>query len=433
MVIAYIGLGSNLGDREEHLRRALDHLRSVGAVEVLEVSPLAETDPMGGPSQPRYLNAVARVRTELAPADFLAVLKEAEVVSGRKPRGVRWGPREADLDLVLYGDHVIETEELTVPHPRFRERGFVLDPLFLLAPDMRDPVTGRTIRELRDDLERSGSGRRIARLMRTIPELREYVAMADRNRFTIGLVPTMGAFHEGHLSLMRAARDSCDKVIVSLFVNPAQFGEGEDLDRYPQRLDADLELASEVGVDVVFRPTEEDMYPAGFRTKVRVEGLSEILCGASRPTHFSGVTTVVAKLFNLVRPQVAFFGLKDFQQGVVIRRMVKDLDLDVEVRLLPTVREEDGLALSSRNRYLDEADRAQATALHRGQRNAETLVAKIRDALEAESSLEPEYVAVVDPETLEPVREIGQPVAILVAARVGETRLIDNLLLPEEA
>ncbi|MHC4859865.1 MAG: pantoate--beta-alanine ligase, partial [Planctomycetota bacterium] len=391
--IVYLGLGSNLGDREANIKTALAHLESKD-IEVLKVSELIETEPVGGPSQPAFLNGVAEIRTVLPPLDLLELLKEAEVAAGRQKTGVRWGPREADLDILLYGQRIVRTPGLTVPHPRFRERQFVLEPLAGIAPDARDPQTGRTADQLLSDFLRKKSGRRTVRLLETLEQLDDYVEMAERNRFTIGLVPTMGAFHEGHLSLMRFAREECDLLIVSLFVNPTQFAPEEDLESYPRRLEDDLEHAAEAGVDVVFAPAAEEMYPPHFCTAVQVEGLSDLHCGATRPGHFKGVTTVVARLMNLVRPDVAFFGQKDYQQAVIIRRMVRDLGMPVEVQVLPTVREEDGLAMSSRNDYLSPEERGRATCIYRGlvaakeafdagERTAEVLVARVRDELEA--------------------------------------------------
>ncbi len=442
MAIAYIGIGANLGDREANLRTALDHLRETGAAEVLAVSRLVEADAVGGPSQPRYLNGAAKIRTDLEPHDLLRALKEAERRAGRKPSGVRWGPREADLDLLLYGSVVVRSPDLVVPHPLLRERHFVLAPLAEIAPDVRDPVTGKTMRELLFELSRRVRGRRMARLSETIAELREYVAMAKRNRFSLGLVPTMGALHEGHLSLVRAARAECDKVVVSVFVNPIQFGRGEDLARYPRSLEQDLALSSDAGADLVFAPSVAEMYRGGTRTFVDVEGVTKGLCGASRPGHFRGVATVVAKLMNLAEPDVAYFGQKDWQQTVVIRRMVADLDFPLAVRVLPTVREPDGLALSSRNAYLDAVGRRRATCLsaglfaakeayEAGERNAQALASLVRSRMLA-AEVTPEYVEVRDAEDLDPVDRISTPAVIAVAARVGETRLIDNVLLGRE-
>jgi pantoate--beta-alanine ligase len=278
--------------------------------------------------------------------------------------------------------------------------------------------------------------------LRTKAELRAAVAEARRAGQAIGLVPTMGYLHEGHLSLIRAARAECDLVVMSLFVNPTQFGPSEDLDRYPRDEQRDLRLAAEAGADLVFAPAVEEVYAPGAATAVEVAGsLTDVLDGdpARRgPEHFRGVTTVVAKLFNLVDPDVAYFGQKDAQQAVVIRRMARDLDFPVRIEVLPTVREADGLAMSSRNAYLEPEDRERATALARAlaaaERGARTgslgigLEAARREL--AGAGIEPEYLEARDAETLAPVHALeDRPVLVLVAARVGAARLIDNVLI----
>jgi pantoate--beta-alanine ligase len=258
------------------------------------------------------------------------------------------------------------------------------------------------------------------RTVRTISEIRAHVAHARGEGRSVGLVPTMGAFHAGHEALIRAARAACDEVIVSLFVNPAQFNDASDLDAYPRTEASDAAIAAELCVDVLFAPSVAEIYPDGFATSVRVAGLSAVLEGAERgPGHFDGVCTVVCKLFNIVTPDVAYFGQKDAQQVVVIRRMVLDLNIPVRLEVVPTVREADGLALSSRNARLDAAERKRATALRRG-----------LDAVRA--AVEPEYLTLVDPDTLEPVERIDGRVLAVVAARVGPARLIDNDLIETE-
>lgn len=257
---------------------------------------------------------------------------------------------------------------------------------------------------------------------------------------TIGFVPTMGCLHEGHLALMRAAREACDHVVVSIFVNPTQFGPGEDFDSYPRQLEADAAKCREVGVDVLYTPDDASMYPEGFTTFVREELLSIPLCGQGRAGHFRGVTTVVTKLFHRVLPDVAFFGQKDAQQALVLRRMVRDLDFPVEVRIEPTVREADGLALSSRNRYLSDEERGRALALSRalgairegfeaGERRADSLLAAGKKVLGDAEGVELEYLELVDVRNLAPVPSVEGKVLVAVAARVGAARLIDNIVL----
>lgn len=256
---------------------------------------------------------------------------------------------------------------------------------------------------------------------------------------TIGLVPTMGAFHEGHVSLMRRARADNDVVVVSIFVNPIQFGHGEDFDSYPRDVNSDLAQAERAGVDLVFAPPVEAIYPKGFRTYVEVTELTERLCGASRPGHFRGVTTVVAKLFNLIRPHRAYFGQKDYQQSVTVRRLAADLNFDLDIVVLPTVREADGLAMSSRNVRLTTSQRRAASVLYAslsraeeqiraGEHSAEAIIENIRAMIEVEPLARIDYVVLCDPETLQPLDRIESPALVALAVRFGETRLIDNLL-----
>jgi pantoate--beta-alanine ligase len=258
---------------------------------------------------------------------------------------------------------------------------------------------------------------------------------------TVGLVATMGALHEGHLSLVREARRMCDVVVVSVFVNPTQFGPGEDFEHYPRDLTKDTALLTDYNVDYIFAPTIEEIYPKGFASYVNVEGLSEQLEGASRPGHFRGVATVVTILLNTVRPDFAFFGQKDAQQALVIKRLVKDLAFDTEIVILPIVREDTGLAISSRNLYLNAEEQASAAVIHRalvqakntykeGERSAHRIADVIRSTIETEPRARLDYAIVADAETLEPVDRIDErPTLIAVAAYIGKTRLIDNTIL----
>jgi len=280
--------------------------------------------------------------------------------------------------------------------------------------------------------------------MRTVRDkatLREALAGPRSDGRSIGLVPTMGSLHDGHLALLRAARAECDVVVMSLFVNRAQFGPGEDLDRYPRDERRDVVLAEREGADLIYAPTEEEVYPAGFATRVEVEGLSEVLCGDPERRgleHFRGVTTVVAKLFASLQPDVAYFGQKDAQQAIVIERMARDLDFPVRIAVIPTVRESDGLAMSSRNAYLDAGERERAAVLSRALDAARSSARRgsLADALEEarrelrEAGIEPEYLEARDAEDLSPVAELnGRPVLLAVAAQVGGARLIDNVLI----
>jgi pantoate--beta-alanine ligase len=258
---------------------------------------------------------------------------------------------------------------------------------------------------------------------------------------TIGLVPTMGALHEGHLSLVREARRMCDVVVVSVFVNPTQFGPSEDYEHYPRDLTKDTAILTDYNVDYIFAPNAEEIYPKDFSTYVNVGGLSKLLEGESRPGHFRGVATVVAILINTVRPDFAFFGQKDAQQSLIIKRMVRDLAFDTEIVVLPTVREDSGLAISSRNLYLDAEEQQSAAVIHRallqakelfkrGERHAGKLAETVRTTIETEPRLRVDYVSVVDAETLEKLDKLDErPTLIAVAAYVGKTRLIDNTIL----
>jgi len=278
------------------------------------------------------------------------------------------------------------------------------------------------------------------RIIRTIAEMRESVRDARDAGRSVGLVPTMGAFHEGHLSLMRRAREQNDLVIVSLFVNPTQFGANEDLGAYPRDEERDAARAEAEGVDVLFAPTAAEIYPDGFATSIHVSGITDVLDGASRGAfHFDGVATVVTKLFGIVRPDVAYFGQKDAQQLLVVRRVVADLHLDVRIEACPIVREDDGLAMSSRNVYLDPAARQQATALNRaldaaaeshaqGEDDAASLLAAAQEVLDA-AGITPEYLELRDASTLQAVARVESDALLAVAARVGAARLIDNHLL----
>jgi pantoate--beta-alanine ligase len=279
-------------------------------------------------------------------------------------------------------------------------------------------------------------------LIHTVAWMKQVAGEARRNDRVLGLVPTMGALHEGHLSLVREAKRQCSPVVVSLFVNPKQFGPSEDFQKYPRTLDADRAALERLGVDYLFAPSPEEIYPPGFRTSVIVEGLSDRLEGRSRPGHFRGVTTVVLKLFEIVQPRISFFGRKDAQQVRIIRQMAGDLDLSTEIVACPIVREADGLAMSSRNAYLGNSDRRAATALYRsldavrhevmaGERNAGRPLAILRSVITEEPGVSLDYSEIVDADTFEPVMALRKTCYVLLAARVGGTRLIDNALIEQ--
>jgi pantoate--beta-alanine ligase len=280
------------------------------------------------------------------------------------------------------------------------------------------------------------------KICETISDMRAACRSARASGMRLGFVPTMGALHEGHLSLVRAAKGACEVVAASIFVNPKQFGPTEDMAKYPRNFERDCGLLEKEGVELVFAPSVEEMYPAGAVSWVTVEGLSDKLDGASRPGHFRGVTTVVAKLFHIVEPDAAFFGQKDAAQVAIVRRMVRDLNFAVEIVACPTVREADGLALSSRNGYLNAQERKRALVLHRallrvkkvwdgGERDADKLVAAGREEIAGEKLVRLDYFEIVDGSNLDPVKTVGDGAVVAVAAFVGGTRLIDNIVFSQ--
>lgn len=278
------------------------------------------------------------------------------------------------------------------------------------------------------------------RIIESVIEMQQEADAWRREGKRIALVPTMGYLHKGHLSLARGVRDRADVVVMSIFVNPTQFGPSEDFDRYPRDLERDVDLAEGAGVDVIFAPGVREMYPKGYQTYVEVVDVTRPLCGRNRPGHFRGVTTVVSKLFNIVKPHTAIFGEKDFQQLVTIRRMAEDLNMGIEVLGLPTVREADGLAMSSRNKYLTAAQRRSALKLSEsleraqrllesGERQSERILNEVRSILEESGDIDIDYAELRDPDTLEETARIEGPVLLALAARLGPTRLIDNRIL----
>jgi len=277
-------------------------------------------------------------------------------------------------------------------------------------------------------------------ILKTIREMRSACSLAKHGDQRLGLVPTMGALHEGHLSLIRATKAQCDVVAASIFVNPTQFGPSEDFAKYPRSFERDRQMLEREAIDLLFAPAVEEMYPQGMTTWVTVEGLSDKLCGKSRPGHFRGVTTVVTKLFQIVQPDAAFFGQKDAAQLAIMRGMTRDLNLPVEIVACPIVREPDGLAMSSRNAYLDPQERRAAPVLYQslleiqdvfkqGERRAQKLIDAGKQTIAEEHSVRIDYLEIVDPETLDRIEEVSETALVAVAAFVGSTRLIDNLQL----
>ncbi len=279
------------------------------------------------------------------------------------------------------------------------------------------------------------------KIIESISEMQSISAQFRRDGKAIGFVPTMGYLHEGHLSLMRIAQEKCDVLVVSIFVNPTQFGAGEDFENYPQNIERDAKLCEAEGVDIIFAPDGAEMYPEKFSTSVKVKGnMTNVLCGYYRPGHFSGVTVVVAKLFNIVQPDIAVFGRKDGQQLAIIRKMVRDLNYPIEIIGGPTIREDDGLAMSSRNEYLTSEERIVAPTIYKSLLLAEKMIQseifdpkmiidRMRRTIEEAKSFRIQYIEIVDAKTLEPVEKIDRTVMVAVAAFLGKTRLIDNIIV----
>ncbi len=370
-VVAFLGLGANIGDRERAIRTAVERLGVTPGIRVLRVSSLRETELVGdGPPQGMFLNGACSIATSLPASALLSVCKALELAAGRTLPAPRNHPRALDVDLLLFGEEHIDTKELTVPHPRLFERAFVLEPLRELG------VSEQALSDLRP--------MPAPRLVTTTREFQAICSTWIEGGCLTGLVPTMGALHAGHGSLFECARKECDRVAATIFVNPKQFGPKEDLAAYPRDLPGDLRLCAKSGVDVVFAPSPAEMYAPGFASNIDVGAEGETMEGATRPGHFRGVSTVVARLFAIARPHRAYFGQKDAQQVAVLRRLVRDLGFPLRLVECPTVREADGLAMSSRNVYLDAKDRAAAPVIHRALRAAQQAFAgglRDRDAL----------------------------------------------------
>ncbi len=444
---AFIGLGSNAADRDQQTGRALaaldrDGVRVAGAGGLV-LGPYEPLTPGAGD----VLNTVAEVRTTLAPPALLERLQAIERDAGR----TRDEPhqRALDLDLLAYEDRVIDEPGLRVPHPRCTQRRFVLDPWSDVAPTFVVPAseaTGRAAtvvehaasqggpaltRHALPDFAERGKG---IRILRTRDDLGHWRATQEG---TVGVLMTMGALHAGHAANMQRAAAECDVALATLFVNPLQFGADEDLDRYPRTFDDDCALLLEHGATAVYAPEPSDLYPEGFATYVDPGGAAQGYEGAERPDHFRGVATVVLKLWQRTRPDRVYFGRKDAQQVAVVTQMARDLDLEGDIVVCPTIREPDGLALSSRNRYFDNGERARARALSAalavmgahaadGVTTAATLEAAARAHLTGSVDAI-DYVAVVDADTMTPVAELTGPALAVAAARIGSVRLLDNL------
>ena len=448
---AFVALGSTAAEARDRFGAALTQLQSatttVSTVARVVTGPFLEGDGrVRGDASP-VANTVAAIATTETPVALMRRLLEIERAHGR----VRDGSpdRVLDLDLLAYGDlQNWRSETLILPHPRAAQRAFVLGPWEEIAPEATIGLDGPSVMAAASALRSRcpDDFRTLAHSARpAIPNLEgacervENLAALRGWRAncsgTVGLVPTMGALHAGHISLARRARAHCDHVVATIFVNPLQFAPGEDLARYPRTLAADLVALRDAGVDAVYIPAPEDLYPPGFSTFVTPRGPAEGFEGAQRPGHFQGVATVVTKLLLRVHPTHSFFGRKDAQQVAVIRRMVRDLDLPGHIVVCPTVRDVDGLALSSRNRYLDEAQRKQALCLDQALSQMQFAVSPgasreaLRDAghpVLAAADVEVEYLDVVDPATMVPIESLNAPALAIGVIRIGKTRLLDN-------
>ena len=422
MVTCYLGLGSNLGNRQKNIKSALRYLESLNKVKIEKVSSLYETEPQGYPVlSPRFLNGVARVKTNLSPGVLLKELKNIETKLGRQKQR-RLSVRPIDLDILLYGNKKINTPDLKIPHPRIQERSFVLTPLKEIAPSVIKSLSARI------------------KIISGIAAMRSFIKEKKSRGKTIGFVPTMGYLHQGHLSLIRQAKKDNDICAVSIFVNPIQFGPKEDYRKYPRDLERDSILAQSAGCDVIFCPKAKDMYPEDYYTYINVEKLTKTLCGASRPGHFRGVATVVAKLFNIVQPDIAYFGQKDYQQALIIKKMAGDLNMPLKIKAMPIIRESDGLAMSSRNTYLNTKERNEAAVLYQsllkakdmirqGERDAGRIISVVKEMIQKKKSARIDYVAIADAETLGPLKYVKGKSVIALAVWIGRTRLIDNIIV----
>lgn len=404
---------------------ALNCLRGTGGIKIERLSSLSETEPQDCPAgSPRFINGVVKIKTVFNPRQLLERLGTIEKRLGRvRARGTPCR-RPIDLDILFYGDRKIDAPGLKIPHPRLAERDFVLKPLKEIAP-------GR-IKSLAKKMK----------IISSIAQMRSFKLKESKKHKTIGFVPTMGCLHQGHLSLIRQAKKDCHTCIVSIFVNPIQFGPKEDYSKYPRDLERDSILAKSAGCDCIFYPQVKNMYPERYLTYVNVEEITDGLCGAQRPGHFKGVATVLTKLFNIVQPDIAYFGQKDYQQALVIQKMVKDLNMPLRIKVMPIVRESDGLSMSSRNAYLNAQERLEAAVIYRalqkakseilsGERDSRKIIREIKKEIMQGKERNPriEYIAVVDARTLEPLEEIEGKSLLALAVWMGKTRLIDNIII----
>ena len=429
---AYIALGSNIGNRAFFIDSAVKKIGRERDITVKRRSSIYETLPAGGLHQPRYLNGVLKIDTILSSHKLLSRLMRIERSLGRT-RSEKNSPRTIDLDILLYDDIILKSDKLVLPHPRMHKRDFVLFGMREIAPEVIHPVLKKSIRDIYNR-------KRPMKVIRSPKDAYCYLSSLKTKGKTIGFVPTMGYLHDGHLSLIKKARQENDVVVISIFVNTLQFGPREDYRSYPRDFKRDKALAKDAGVDVIFNPDVRSMYTRNHSTFVNVEKISENLCGRFRPRHFRGVATIVAKLFNIVPANTAYFGQKDAQQAFIIMKMVRDLNMPVRIKMLPIVREKDGLAMSSRNAYLDSNQRREAPVLYKSiclakemikkdERDSKKIIKKMKHLILKESSAIIQYISIVDIERLKDVKKVKGKILIVLAAYFGKTRLIDNAII----
>ncbi len=427
---AYLALGSNIEPRRAYLKRALDELSCTRGVTLTRTSPLYDTFPLGCADQPRFLNCVSKITTPLDPGALLGVVQKIERKLGRR-RTRKNGPRVIDLDILLYDRRLVRQKNLRIPHPRLHMRKFLLAALQDIDEAVYHPAMRHTVEEL--------YAARHVPVFRSPAKLSSHVRTIRARGLRIGFVPTMGCLHEGHARLIEEARRATDYVVSSIFVNPSQFGKNEDYAHYPRRFLHDVRYATRAGADCIFHPGRKTMYPEGYATTVSVSDVTQKMCGLFRPGHFDGVATIMAQLLEIVHPDILYVGQKDLQQVVVLKRMIKDLKFAVRTHMVGVVREKDGLAVSSRNRYLSSAQRRQAPVIYEALQRARATLRRgmrasgVRRQIERDiasrTDARVQYVAIVDPVHLRECVTIQKRVAIATAVFFGRTRLIDNIIV----
>ena len=428
---AYIALGSNIAPRKFFIDSAVKKIAKEKEITLKKRSSIYDTYPVGSFSQGRFLNSVMEIETSLGPNALLSRLLQIERSLGRVRRGKN-RPRTIDLDILLYDDVIMREKDVIIPHPRMHKRDFVMFGINEISPTKIHPVLKMAVSDIHN--------KRKMKIIKSPKKAHNCVTALRKKGKRVGFVPTMGCLHEGHLSLIKKARRENDIVVISVFVNPTQFGPREDYKRYPRNFKRDKALAKRCGADIIFYPDVKDMYIPTHSTYVDVKKISENLCGRFRPGHFRGVATIVTKLFNIIPADNAYFGEKDAQQALIIKRMARDLNVPVKIKIQPTVREKDGLAVSSRNKYLSEKERFEATVLfkslllakgliEKGERNSDRIIRGMRSLIGKKGSARIEYISIVDIDELKDAKSLKGRVLIAIAVRFGKTRLIDNIVL----